>query len=233
MQVIIETYKNTGSLYHGYCIEGERGAVFNRLCAFLEEDLEFTVRGNTDFWAEDFDSFGIDESRTLKEIHANKSFRTDSKKIYVIKTNSITREAQNALLKVFEEPGEGNHFFIITPTAEMLLPTLKSRLLIIKSEQGQAPPYAVLAKNFLKKGLAQRLALVKEMVEEISEEKKTRTDAAAFVQAVLMEIKTQKPANEWSTKDAAVLSDVMECADYITDRSSSVKMILEHIALTV
>ena len=55
------------------------------------------------------------------------------KKIFVISTNSITREAQNSLLKIFEEPTEGTHFFLILSSSRILIPTLKSRLHVIPS----------------------------------------------------------------------------------------------------
>jgi hypothetical protein len=38
-----------------------------------------------------------------------------------------TRPAQNALLKTLEEPAEGVHFFLITPTPNHLLETVRSR----------------------------------------------------------------------------------------------------------
>lgn len=38
-----------------------------------------------------------------------------------------TRPAQNALLKILEEPAEGAHFFFVTPTPSHLLETVRSR----------------------------------------------------------------------------------------------------------
>lgn len=38
-----------------------------------------------------------------------------------------TRPAQNALLKILEEPAEGVHFFLVTPTPNHLLETVRSR----------------------------------------------------------------------------------------------------------
>ncbi len=42
------------------------------------------------------------------------------------------------MLKVFEEPRGDTHFFMLMPTADNLLPTLKSRLFIIDEENGVA-----------------------------------------------------------------------------------------------
>ena len=58
------------------------------------------------------------------------------KKIFIIETGFFTREAQNSLLKVFEEePTEGTHFFVFTPSAETLLPTLRSRMVILHQKR--------------------------------------------------------------------------------------------------
>lgn len=38
------------------------------------------------------------------------------------------KEAQNAVLKILEEPAEGTHFFFVTPSAGELLETVRSRM---------------------------------------------------------------------------------------------------------
>lgn len=234
MQHIRDTYKNTGTLYHGYCIEGDRDGIYRKLCIFLEEDLAFRIQGNTDYWVGDFDTFGIDESRMVKEIHTNKSFRSDSRKLYVIKANFLTIEAQNALLKVFEEPGEGNHFFIITPNADLLLPTLKSRLQIIReSFSSKDLPANKAARYFIQSSPAERLAQIKELMDEISDETKTKSDAVALSIAIIQELKKKKPTENWTAKDAEIFKELLICTDYLSARSSSTKMILEHIALLI
>ena len=43
--------------------------------------------------------------------------------------------AQNALLQVFEEPPKNVHFFLLTTNRNLLLPTLKSRAVTIKTEK--------------------------------------------------------------------------------------------------
>jgi len=41
-------------------------------------------------------------------------------------------QAQNAFLKLLEEPGVNTHFILLTPTASRLLPTIQSRLQVIE-----------------------------------------------------------------------------------------------------
>ncbi len=57
-------------------------------------------------------------------------------KAYIIEDgDKMNRSAQNAFLKLFEEPPENVYFFIITTDAQALLPTIRSRALIIRTER--------------------------------------------------------------------------------------------------
>ncbi len=53
-------------------------------------------------------------------------------KYIVLGSQSFGIEAQNSLLKVFEEPPKNIEFIIISPTKSNLLPTVRSRLPIFK-----------------------------------------------------------------------------------------------------
>ena len=57
-------------------------------------------------------------------------------KAYIIEDGEkMNRSAQNAFLKLFEEPPEDVYFFIITTDAQALLPTIRSRALIIRTQR--------------------------------------------------------------------------------------------------
>ena len=53
----------------------------------------------------------LTKRRALKDAQTRGAFG-GSRKIFIIGANSFTREAQNALLKTFEEPTAGTHFFL-------------------------------------------------------------------------------------------------------------------------
>jgi len=103
---------NPKNLHHAYLLEGEKENTFQALLDFLDKDLNFSTVANPDFWLGDFDSLGIDDSREIKSFQSRKAF-VGERKVLVIKTNFITHEAQNSLLKVFEEPTENTHLFLI------------------------------------------------------------------------------------------------------------------------
>lgn len=53
-------------------------------------------------------------------------------KYLILGSKSFTNEAQNSLLKLFEEPPRNIEFIIISPTKSNLLPTVRSRLPVVK-----------------------------------------------------------------------------------------------------
>jgi len=80
--------------------------------------------------------------------------------------NSITVDAQNALLKIIENPARGIHFFFITPMVEGLLETVRSRSWILSDlcNQKDTEKIVQMAEDFYSaKGLAKCLAIVDEV----------------------------------------------------------------------
>ena len=65
-----------------------------------------------------------------KEVIAEAYIAEKDEKILVINANSFRIEAQNALLKIIEEPPRNIKFIIVTQSKNLLLPTIRSRMLI-------------------------------------------------------------------------------------------------------
>lgn len=219
----LKSHHKNAALHHAYCLVGEAISVRTILVDFLEKSLGMNVQGNQDVFQFSSLSLGVDDARNIQEKHMSKAFAAGGKKIYMIVTNTMTHEAQNALLKVFEEPTEGAHFFLIIPSAGILLPTLRSRLAII-SEATDA--YDV--SDFLKLSLAKKIAFVDELAAEISDETKTKQDAISFLNGLEIQLATS-PLGAKSRGIRAVL----KAQEYMHDRSSSVKQLLEYVAMSV
>ncbi len=216
------------NLHHAYCIQGEREAVFSKLCIFFEEELKIATRGNPDFWHGQFETLSIEEGRNLKERQQNRSW-SGGKKIFVVSTDSITREAQNSLLKIFEEPTEGTHFFLILPSAEILLPTLRSRLQIISHgdpREGEKVTKDQEIEEFVKAGKAERLAFLKEIIEE-----KDKQKAVEFLDRVENYLRKKADFSKIKKEEVDKLQEIIKVKKYLRDQGASMKMILEHIAL--
>lgn len=221
MKELANSYKNTGVLHHAYLIEGEHATVLPEICRFCEGELGVTARGNPDFFQVEFDTFGIDDGRLLQELSSRKAV-SGGKQIFVIGFMFITREAQNSLLKLFEEPTHDTHFFLITPTAEVLLPTLRSRLFVLT--RAGVHDQTTLAQEFISSGRGKRLALLKDIIEE-----KDKVAAIKLLAELEVLLRGKSLVDAEKTKLFA-LNEIIRGRTYLYDRAPSVKMILEHIA---
>ena len=100
--------------HHAYYIEGS-------LSQFDEYKTHLRP-----FWVRTYERFGIDEARELIALASLKNFAAAT---FFAGASSITSEAQQALLKLLEEPQEGTTFIFLVPHGA-LIATLKSRMLL-------------------------------------------------------------------------------------------------------
>ena len=230
--------KNDELTHHAYLIEGEGEIVLDELFKFFEQSLNIAVKGNPDFLHLTFDSFGIDEGRRLKEMQTGKAF-TGDRRFFVVTASSFTNEAQNSLLKVFEDPSPNVHFFVIMPSADGILPTLRSRFFIIEHESKYKTKKThdektISAKDFLLSNKAARLAMIKGIIEE-----KDKDKALVLLNAIEGELHAKlvegvrTSSGVSSRQIAEYLEEIGRAKQYLHDRSSSVKLILEHMALVL
>ncbi len=211
------------NLHHAYFFVGEKENIFLQLNDFIENKLGITTSGNPDFWHGKFDNFSIDEAREVVEKSLQKDF-SGGKKVFVIQTDFITSEAQNSLLKVFEEPTAGTHFFIISPQ-DILLPTLRSRMQVIKYETTER---GIKENSIINMNLKQRLEEVKKITEAISDEEATKQEAISFLDRIEREI--YKNGTEKFSRELEVCSKTREA---LFDRGAPIKMILENLVLSI
>ena len=224
---ILKNQLNKDELHHAYLIEGAGVEILNELYNFLESEVGFSTRGNPDFWYGEFDTFGIDNGRIIKEMQSRRPVEGE-RKIFIISANFFTTEAQNSLLKVFEEPTEGTHFFIITQNTGTLLPTLKSRMFELSQQTVNKNKELSFIDTFLKSGKSERLAILKDIIDD-----KNKNSAISFLNN--LEIAIHQSSNSISKfeKSAFLFEEIIKCKKYLNGRSASVKIILEHIALVV
>lgn len=213
--------------HHAYFIHSFKDSV-DKLKEYLKNKFNIDHAQNPDFYHEKFDLFGINESRALKERHSSKGYTEDSKRIFIIEISNITHEAQNALLKIFEEPHENSHFFIIMPSAELLLPTLRSRLHILPREINENDSDKLSEiKKFLKLSKKERIDYVDGIAKRISDEEINKSSAIDFLNNLSQVLYEDRDKNK------VALQAIIKALDYINDRSASVKQLLEFVALAI
>lgn len=208
------------SLHHALSIEAEAepGKVWAH--SLVRDVLGLTIQGNPDIETIECERYTIAEARQLK-IRASQT-PLGSAQVFIIICENILREAQNALLKLFEEPSPQTFFIIVMPSVEGLLPTVRSRL----SHQGRLtsePVELAFARKFLTAPVGERILMLQPILKE-----KNRSRARTIVDALESELH----AKGVSEKPDA-LQQVYFVRNYLADRSSSLKMLLEHLAVTL
>ncbi len=244
MEQLVDSYKKSKNLHHAYFLVGDREEVFLKLKDFLEKNIEVKTSSNPDFWHGKFNTLKIDEARDITESSGRKSFESSpstssgsttssTKKIFVISTDFITEEAQNSLLKVFEEPTDGTHFFIISPQ-DILLPTLRSRMQVVfnllpeQSEGNNTNKALVAIGSILKLKFKDRLEKVKEIIDAIKDEEATKQDAILLLNQIekeLYDIGVDKFSSSLEICEKARIS--------LYDRGAPIKIILENVMLSI
>ncbi|KKU50395.1 MAG: polymerase III subunit delta protein [Parcubacteria group bacterium GW2011_GWA1_47_10] len=219
------------NLHHAYLIEGAQEEVLPALLEFLE-DAGVATRANSDFMHISVDAFKMEDARNLKAYEKEKSFSTD-KKIFVISANSILLEAQNTLLKVFEEPIPNTHFFVIVPDTNSLIRTLVSRFFVIR-QPALAEGRDKTAEKFLAMSGTQRLELIKGIIAEPEEEEKNvfsdsaRAKALKFLNSLELVLHKKSGIGGFPIKSFEHFFKVREI---LRMPGSSVKNLLESVAL--
>jgi len=225
------------NLHHAYLIEGKREEVLPEIFNFLE-NLGIKTSSNPDFLHLSFDSFKIDDAYNLKSIQYEKSF-SNNKKIFLISANNFLLEAQNTLLKIFEEPIENTHFFIIVPNTDILLKTLVSRFYLIKAPTRVGAPTEVgNAEKFIKMSLRERIDFVKELITEEEKEEEPaietqsiRAKSLKFLNALESVLVSKMPFDKNMSKAGFDIQHIFKVREFLNQPGSSLKSLMESIAL--
>ncbi len=160
---------------------------------------------------------GIDEVRGLVR-EANLTPLASTERVFLLAYDDMTIEAQNALLKILEEPPQTSRFYIVARREGLLLPTLRSRLVLLESEgDGEVGP---VFETFLKTSYGERL---KAMADHAT--KKDDTWMRELWQGF------ERHAHD--THAPELLRAVVDFSPHFERSGSSKKMILEQLALLV
>lgn len=96
--------------------------------------IKFNAESNPDFSIviPDGNSIKVNQIRSLQEDIAKKPI-ISNKKVYIIENADLmSEESQNCLLKTLEEPPEYANIILIVSNESRMLPTIKSRCVILK-----------------------------------------------------------------------------------------------------
>lgn len=222
--------------HHAYVTEGTAESARGAVDAFLTGERGFARASDPDIERYAFAQLSVDDARRIQE-RASRSAAGGNGKAIVVSALRFFHEAQNALLKIFEEPPPGATFVLIVPRAGALLPTLRSRL---RPLPGGAPAHDEphpLAAAFLAADGAGREKLVGKLADaakadQDEQKQRARAEALAFVEGLVRAVRAREGKLE-PAQYQAFMKDAHAFLPILSERSAPLKPILEHLRLVI
>lgn len=199
---------------HAFLCQGSVAAIPLAIEALISCGIDCTDR-----FERAYDSFGIDEAREIRDKAVLSGI--GSGRVFVIAANSMTSEAQNALLKTLEEPGAGAILCLVVPAPDTLLSTVRSRSETLHI----ADPAAVGlidVRAFLSASPTDRM----EMLKPLTAEEKDTGASLAFLAGLEREARAGR-------LDPTSIEALYSTRSFILDKGALRKPLLERLALSL
>lgn len=223
--------------HHAYLYVGDREQGIAVARTFAEEALGLSGTDHPDVTILSYDGlFSVENARMVNALATQGPIAGD-RKLIAIAASRIYHEAQNALLKTFEEPIEGVVLALIVPTEGIVLPTLRSRLVPFPITTRHIAPEA---EALLSASKTEREKLVTKLLarsksDKDAEKQAARIEAARIVEGLLI-------AAHEARKDAAganageldlLLRDLDRFMPIMHQSSAPLKLIFEHLLIVL
>lgn len=165
--------------------------------------------------------FGIDDVRRLISTAYRRPEGDSETQTLLVATEFVTEEAQQALLKIIEEPPLSTRFVFVVPEGYIFLATLESRFERAGSLGADIDDAAF--QDFKNLTYTERLAKIEESVK-----KKDQAWHALIKKSLIAHLKTS--ATQYPKE---VLVELEYVVRLLLTRGASNKFLLEHLALTL
>lgn len=232
--------------HHAYGIYGELAQTVPHAIDFIEKTHGIVRASNPDFEVSIYDTFSVTDARALTARATLLPFVGDTK-VFIIATKRIYGEAQNALLKLLEEPPSGTIIVIAIARATILLPTVLSRLLPIslgtvswsETEPQDAETIKVIeaVRAFLQNGQTERVAYIKKaFTGNTTKPHILRENGTLFLDIVEKSVyEAYEKATDVDVKKTLRdgLEDIETVRQYLYEKVTQARMLFEHLALVL
>ena len=218
--------------HHAIFFEGNFKTDIDSVLDFFAKDLEFGVQGNSDILIFTDEKLSIERAREIRQYAGALPLKENFLHI-IIGFDSANLEAQNALLKSFEEPGLQAKFYILAPSFKSLIPTLRSRLMQINLEnKSEQILFKKEVSDFVKGGSGKRIKIVEKIADDLKEEKISKGDIHIFLKILKDEVLKDHNATWGPGSQVGELISSIVTAEKYLESSSSVKQLLSLVALS-
>jgi DNA polymerase III delta prime subunit len=204
--------------HHAYLVVGSIEENYEMLRLRIREHVTKKKIEASDVWSRKFENLNIDDAREIKEVQNTKPI--GERRVVLFSLQTIQSEAQNSLLKLFEDPLSETISFVCATNIEMFLPTVLSRFNIVHTHRPESDEQDKTISKFLSGSIKTRLEIVESMVKE-----KDKVQAEKFLNA-LEQTLHEKSIQKTNTQ---VFEDIFAARRYLRSRAPSLKMILENL----
>ena len=163
---------------------------------------------------------------TAREIISFAQAAYNEEKIALISFNTISLPAQNAMLKILEEPRQGVRFILLTTHKNTLIDTVLSRMQHVQVggtvtiQEKHAQEFLATSPSFRVK-----LSFVTTLLAGVDEEGRKDREAVKTFILSLVEVLSENHV------EARYITETLEIASYASDPSASGKALIEYLAL--
>lgn len=220
---------------HAFYTTGEGG--IENAHAYVRDVLQMEVRGNPDVIDLSYRLFSVDDARKLASFAEGVPTKGDTK-VIILSAGRFFHEAQNTLLKLLEEPPAGTIFILAVPSIGILLSTLRSRLSPLPNTDCSEEPET--AENFLSLSEADQAKYFGKLADRSKasnsnkeDQQTARIEALTFVQSMIRIAHARFRKFPEDRELQAFLKDLESFARLLHERSTSLKLIFEHLLLTI
>lgn len=223
--------------HHAYLYVGGKEDGIEAVRAYAARELGLEGVDHPDIAIFSYDGlFSVDDARAVNRFALQAPIASD-RKLVAIQTGRIYHEAQNALLKTFEEPQEGTTLVLIVPTEGIVLPTLRSRLLTLP---GRKRTVSAEAQAFINASKVEREKLVTKLLARAKSDKDlekqaARMEAARIIEGLLVAAHEARAgaAGQKANELDLLLSDLSRFMPIMHQSSAPLKLIFEHLLLVL
>lgn len=213
--------------HHAIVFDGDREAGLREAGLYVQRAWGIAVSQNSDVFTATYEQMSIEDARDIT-MRASLS-PIGSLQVFILGCDKLTPYAQNALLKLLEEPNKHTRFVLVVPDMSILIPTIRSRLLYVGHVVG-AVEEREFAMRLVRATPRERVKLFEPLHKGVKENEKlaSRNRVRRVVEAIEVVLHEQGVVAH-----ARALREVVFVRTYIQDPSSSLKMLLEHLAVTM
>lgn len=179
---------------------------------------------------QDTQAIGIERIRLMQESIYLKPFNSPEKMLVIDDADTLTVEAQNAMLKLLEEPPASTHIFLVSPYLDVFLPTVISRCQLVQLGTHTAPDTnKAQMEAHLLVILEEQTSPKLKLAEEITKEK---DNIGSWFAHMTLFIRDKMLEDITNTTYPVILYKLQEGNKLLQTTNVSHRALLEHVFLT-